>query len=257
MFRRIIELLVRERHIKRRLPERYHGASLYVTGDAQLKYLKPTEEAFDTELLAVIDEHIKEDSIVWDVGANVGVFTVCSAAMASKGYVLAIEADIWLAHLIQKSLALPENVKLKAEVLPCAVSDKAGVSKFLVANRGRASNCLESVNGRSQAGGYREKVLVPTCTLDSLMPHFPHPTFIKIDVEGAEVLVLSGALEILKTVRPTIYIEVGEEAAATVSSLLTQADYLVFDGAKPLKSQTPLNSCPFNALAIPREKHNP
>ena len=92
--------------LKRRLPSRFRHTPLYVTPDSQLKYLKYGEDAFDAALLKIIDEYICEDSVVWDIGANVGVFSLGAASIAKKGSVLAVEADTWLASLISKSLLL-------------------------------------------------------------------------------------------------------------------------------------------------------
>jgi len=254
MLRSIVEKLSRGKYIKRRLPYRFGRIPLYVSPDAQLKYLKPGENAFEADLLKIIDEHIQEDFVVWDIGANVGVFSFSAASVARKGKVLAVEADIWLAQLINKSLKISENSRLNMQVLPCAISNRNGAASFLIAKRGRASNTLEVAGGRSESGGIRETVTVPTLTLDTLMEFFGSPSFIKIDVEGAEAMVLGGANRLLSEIRPTIYIEVGKESNAAVTSILKNADYVIFDGSIPIHQQHPINSCVYNSLAKPREK---
>jgi FkbM family methyltransferase len=227
-----------------------------VSPDARLYYLKPGSDAFDTELMEIVDEHVREDSVVWDIGANVGEFAFAAASVAKKGSVLAVEADIWLAQLIRKSLLLKENCGLSIQVLPSAIADRNGVATFLIANRGRASNTLEAVGGRSQTGGIRERVTVPTLTLDTLLDFFNPPTFIKIDVEGAEAMVLNGASRLLTEICPTIYIEVGIEANEEITSIFRRNSYELFDGSKPIREQQPAGSCPFNTLAVPQEKLN-
>jgi hypothetical protein len=105
-------------------------------------------------------------------------------------------------------------------------SDRNGVATFLIASRGRASNSLEVAGGgRSQSGGVREKVTVPTLTLDTLLDYFSYSTFLKIDVEGAEAFVLKGAKRLLSEIRPTIYIEVGSEQVKEVTKILIESDY--------------------------------
>jgi FkbM family methyltransferase len=257
MLRLLLERLVREKHLKRRLPLRFGRTPLYVSPDAQLKFLKPGDGAFDSELLSIISEHIREDSVVWDIGANVGVSSFAAASTAKKGTVLAVEADIWLAQLIMKSLRLKENQALNIRVLPCAVSDRNGVASFLIASRGRASNALETTGTRSQSGGIREKTTVPTLTLDTLLEFFDSPSFVKIDIEGAEAMALRGAGRLLSEVRPIIYIEVGAEANEAVTSILCKAGYVLFDGSVPTKEQAPIDCCAYNTLAMPREKTQP
>ena len=254
MLRSLLERISREKFLKRRLPLRFGRTPLYVSPDAQLKYLNLGERAFDSELLSIVSEHIHEDSIVWDIGANVGVLAFAAASIARKGTVLAIEADIWLAQLISKSARLRENRALHIRVLPCAVSDRNGIAAFLVASRGRASNALEITGARSQSGGIREKTVVPTLTLDTLLEFFSAPTFVKIDIEGAEAIALRGAGRLLSDARPVFYIEVGAGTNEAVTSILSSAGYVLFDGSMPVSKQVPLDHCAYNTLAMPREK---
>ena len=248
--RTLIERLARGKMLKRRLPARFKSTPLYVSPDAQLKYIVPGAAAFDAELLEVVGHCVKPDSIVWDVGANIGVFALAAASLATRGNVLAVEADIWLAQLIKKSASLPKNRGLKLQVLPVALSDKIGVATFMIAKRGRASNYLKGADARSQTGGVRDQVLVPTLTLDALLDEFEPPTLVKIDVEGAESAVLRGGAQLLQKVRPTIYIEVGSDTNADVTRTLLDHDYLLFDGA----TRAPMEQCAFNTIATPREQ---
>lgn len=253
MIRSIIEKFSRGHSFKRRLPLEFRCTPLYVSPDAQLKYLKIGVEAFDVELLRIVREHVREDSNVWDVGANIGVFAFAAASIAMKGSTLAIEADNWLVQLMRKSLLLKDNVSLNIQILSSAVSDRNGIATFLIANRGRASNCLQVAGGRSQAGGIREKVTVPTLTLDTMLEFFSPPNFVKIDVEGAEAMVLKGASRLLSEIRPTIYIEVEGASKNEVTAILKNNSYELFDGSKPLKEQRPLSLCTFNTVAISKE----
>jgi FkbM family methyltransferase len=249
--RTIIERLSRDRSFKRSLPRRFAPTTLYVSPDSQLKYLKPGEGAFDAELLRVIDEHLREDSTVWDVGANVGVFAFGAASVAKRGSTLAVEPDLWLVALLRKSRALRSNQGLNLSILPAAISDRNGFATFMIARRGRASNALQSAGGRSQAGGARDTVTVPTLTLDTLLEFAPSPSFVKIDVEGAEASVLRGATRLLRDIRPTIYIEVGSEHSAEVGALLTANNYRMFDGGQAVGDRQPLGACAYNTLALP------
>lgn len=251
MIRRLIERLARGRAFRRRLPADVGGADLLVSPDAQLKYMRPGAAGFDEDLLRVVREHVRPESRVWDIGANVGVFAFAAAGLAVRGDVVAVEADPWLAQLIRRSIRLPRNASLRVRVLSAAVSDRNGVADFHIAARGRASNSLAAAGGRSQAGGAREILTVPTITLDTLLESLPAPDLVKIDVEGAELMVLRGATRLLEEVRPTLYIEVGTDLAAEVAALLRQADYTLHDGAKPHAASTPSDSCHFNTLAIP------
>lgn len=253
MLRSLLEKWSRNRSIKRKLPREFGSTPLFVSPDAQLKYLKLGRNAFDPMLLKLVEEEIGDGMNVWDIGANVGVFTLASASYAKDVKVLAVEADIWLAHLINSSKQLSENRHLDISVLPAAVSDVTGISCFKIASRGRASNALAEVGGRSQMGGVRDEVQVPTVTLDGLLDYFPSPNIVKIDVEGAEGMVLKGGHRLLKDVRPVIIIEVGQKITHEVSEILHSNNYKIYDATvtKDMRSELPV--CPFNAIAVPIE----
>ena len=198
LLRKLAERLNREKAFIRKLPSEFLDTPLSVSPDAQLKHLKPGAEAFDKDLFDLVSEHITKDDVVWDIGANVGVFAFAAASVVGPtGYVLAIEPDIWLANLIQKSARLRANQELSLDVSPAAITDNCGIETFLVASRGRASNALAKVGGRTQMGGSCERNLVPAFTLDDLVQASAKPNFIKIDVEGAEVSVLRGGQRVL------------------------------------------------------------
>ncbi len=69
-------------------------------------------------------------------------------------------------------------------------------------------------------GGVRYTQYVPTLTLDSLLHSFSPPQLIKIDVEGAEELVLQGATKVLTVCRPSVYLEVGSQQARSLLQFL-------------------------------------
>ena len=247
MIRRLAERLARGRILRRTILVAGQRVPIHISPDAQLKYLKPGARAFDADLLVLAEQHLSADAVVWDVGANVGTFAVAAAAVAQRGQVFAIEADIWLAGLLRRTAAEPAYGG-RIQVVPCAVAATAGVARFVIAARGRASNALEISGGRSQMGGVREVVLVPTLSLDTLLESLPPPDFVKIDVEGAELAVLQGAARLLRKVRPKVYIEVDESLAEEVYALFAGHGYAALD---PTDSR-PLERCIENTLFVPR-----
>ncbi len=246
--RTIVERLSRGKVIKRSITVNGKSVPLLVSPDAQLKYLKFGVGAFDQDLINISEKYLVENSNVWDVGANVGVFTFAASSVAHKGTVVSIEADIWLANLLRKT-AMFKEYSNNICVLPTAISNMNSVASFMVAARGRASNALEVAGGRSQMGGVREKQYVPTLTLDTLLNTFPPPDFVKIDVEGAELLVLQGADNLISKVRPKFYIEVGSNVSSEILNIFQSAGYGAYD---PYGNKL-TDSCAPNTLFIPEE----
>lgn len=213
MIRSLLEKLARNKMVQRTLP---NGAKLYVSPDAALQYLKP---AFGQDLTEIAKQYIDESSVVWDVGANCGVFSFSSI---NAREIVAFEADPFLCHMMLLSNTLNDN---KVNVVTAAIANDTKVVQFNIAKRGRCSNFITEHKGRSQAGGVRYSFSVPTMTLDSMLETFSPPTFLKIDVEGAELDTLKGAQKVLKDARPLIFLEAGRQHQEQCRQILEDAGY--------------------------------
>ena len=87
--------------LRRHLPKQFQSLPLYVSPEAGLRYWRWGVETADPMLFRMVRELVRPGSVVWDVGANVGLFSFSAAALAGPGgFVLAIEPDVWLAHLL-------------------------------------------------------------------------------------------------------------------------------------------------------------
>lgn len=252
MFRRLIERLAHGRSFRRRLPSAFGSRPIYVTPDSALGYLKPRWNPSALQLMSVANRFVVPGSNVWDIGCNVGVFTIAAAHRAGlNSEVLAVEPDPFLAYLMQCSLLHRDNRDLHISVLCQAVSSSIGLARFLISAHGRSQNALEQSCRGLQGNAIRLAQYVPTTTLDALLAHFRIPSFIKVDVEGAEALVLEGAEKVLSECRPIFYIEVGSEQRDNVAGILKQHRYRIFDG--DATDGCEMDGCPWNTLAVPAE----
>lgn len=250
--RAFIERLSRNVVLKRRLPSKNGSLPLFVSPGASLRFWWPGLQHADPVLLEVASRFVHQGAVVWDIGANVGLFAFAAAAQAGEhGKVLAVEPDLWLASLMRRSQRLPENVGLKLEILQAAVCDAIGTTRFTVARRGRAASHLSAVRGSTQAGGMAEERWVPAVTLDGLLGEHGAPEFVKIDVEGAEQLVLNGAQRLLSECRPAIYCEVSAECQEGVTASLRARGYKLYDPQIDPALASPLDHAVWNTLALP------
>ena len=133
-------------------------------------------------------------------------------------------------------------------MLPAAVADDLGVARFHIARRNRATSHLDGF-GTSQTGGSRATELVLTVTLDWLAARFPMPAVVKIDVEAAELKVLTGGASVLRTL-PTIICEVAARNAASAGDFLAVHGYTLYDAELPAAERTPEAAAFPNTLAI-------
>jgi FkbM family methyltransferase len=234
------------------LPKKYGNVPLFVSPGASLRFWRPGLQHADPLLLEVAHRFVRPKAVVWDIGANVGLFAFAAAVQTrGQGKVLAVEPDPWLVELMKRSLLLPENRGLNLEIVQAAVCDAVGVAPFALAARGRAASHLAVVRGSSQAGGVEREILVPTVTLDSLLGTHSPPDFLKIDVEGAERLVLDGGPRLLGDCRPAIYCEVSAECNEGVTTVLRKYGYALYDPhADPALAQ-PLGKATWSTLALP------
>jgi len=252
MLRLLLERLSRGVVLKRRLPSEFGGLALFVSPDASLKYWRRDLRNTDSALLDAAKFLVDPGDVVWDVGANIGLFSFASAGLAgAAGQVLAIEPDPWLSDLLRRSVDLNGNSGCSVHVLPVAIGDQMGEAVLNIARRGRATSYISGHEPSTQTGGVRSCVRVKSVTLDGLLDHWAAPSVVKIDVEGAEVSVLCGAQKLLRDSRPKILCEVSKENRDEATSILRTAKYELFDAARPLRGAAPLAQCAWNTIALP------
>ena len=187
----------------------------------------------DTLELTLLQSWLERDDAVIDAGANLGVYAIAAAQkLGSEGRVVAIEPSRMLADCIANSARL---LGLDAiTVLSCCVGERVGDTEFFVANDGRPT-CEQS---RSVAPEFRQdyqRTSVPMLTFDAVIQaHFAGPVaFIKLDIEGAELLALRGATALLAAPDPPLWlVEINPRAlsrfraaAADVTAFFPSADY--------------------------------
>lgn len=211
-----------------------NGQRIWVSPSAGLRFLFRRMKDVDPQLLDST-KHVQPGDVVWDIGANLGLFTFSVAQKASL--VLAVEPDVAMVHLLQKSGG--NNVR----VLQLAVGERVGSRRFHIARRSRAANHLEGY-GSTQTGGTSEVKEIQAVTLDWLAERFPLPNVIKIDVEGAEREVFKGC-SFLSRHRPVIICEVYPDSVETITDLLHVHRYQIYDG------DTPVSRAGWNTIAIP------
>src|ERR1700733_11552803 len=108
--------------VRRRLPPPFASARIYVSTEGGLRYLARTMAEVDPALLRLAAEVVGPGDTVWDIGANMGLFSFAAAVAAGpSGRVLAVEADTDLAGQLCRSAA--DNARhASVDVLPAAVS---------------------------------------------------------------------------------------------------------------------------------------
>jgi FkbM family methyltransferase len=151
-------------------------------------------------------------AVFWDVGANIGFYSWFVRQRSSVRQVVMFEPDPTNYGLIMRTIQ--RNAISDCTALNIALADCDGDSTFLVDRASGACGSLEAVSQRrdehSMQYAYQttETATCRTATVDDLIAGgVPPPELIKIDVEGAEHLVLAGAESCLARQRPALIIE--------------------------------------------------
>ena len=251
MVRGMIENFTRDWVIRRRLSADFSSAPIHVTPSAGLRYLFRPMNSVDPSLLELAREFVAAGTVVWDVGANVGLFSFAAASLAGPdGHVVALEPDAWLVQLLRRSALEQPSGSAPVQVIPAAVASHVSIRTLCLATRSRAANYLAEF-GTTQTGGSREQQSVVAVTPDWLMESLPAPSVVKIDVEGAELEVLKGAHRLIETVRPVVLCEVIPPSEAGVTAFFKAHNYQIFNGEDPARERLPLLASPWSTLAVP------
>ncbi|HXU38816.1 MAG TPA: FkbM family methyltransferase [Blastocatellia bacterium] len=205
----------------------------------------------DCVLFNLAREFVHKDNVVWDVGANVGLFAFSAAYLAgANGLVVALEPDEWLVQLLRRSSRAQSPVCAPVHAVPAAVAEAVDLRTFHIAARSRATNSLKGY-GSTQTGGVAEEQIVVTVTLDWLSERYALPDVLKIDVEGAELEVLRGAEVLLERKRPIVLCETSGETSSEVTKLLLKKGYRIYNGEIPKGERKELRAAPWTTIALP------
>jgi FkbM family methyltransferase len=170
---------------------------------------------YEREKQKFIARTVRPNSIFYDVGANVGIYSLLASMLVGAGRVFAFEPVPRNIRFLNEHLRL--NRVTNVEVVPVAISDTVGVAHFDVEETGYMGHLTNQ-------GG----VSVQTESLDSLVlgGKISPPDYIKMDVEGAELLALRGATETFRQYRPSLFLAThGHDVHTECWRLLQSWDY--------------------------------
>ncbi len=132
--------------------------------------------------------YLRSDDVFYDVGANIGVFTVLASVVR--------DADCVAFEPVPETFSyLQENIRIngspsRIELLNQGVGKEKGMLRF-TSNEGATNHALAADEQSDSA------IELPVVTLDDVVDARKSPTVLKVDVEGFEHDVLAGAKQLL------------------------------------------------------------
>lgn len=182
-----------------------------------IRFIKGTYEPKKAE---AIQQTVRANDIVYDIGAHVGYFSVLmSDIVGCGGHVIAFEPRKLNRGYLEKHVAV--NRCDNIQVMSKAVGDHTGPAK-LETRTGTGTGFISDAGDES----------VEITSIDELVESgaLPAPNYLKIDVEGGEMAVLRGARKVVEKQRPRMIIEThGDKLDAECRKLLTEWGYEMRD----------------------------
>lgn len=183
--------------------------------NALSKYRVDTFSTKEPETLEWIDG-IPQGSVIWDIGANVGLYT-CYAAKARGCRVFAFEPSVFNLEVLARNIFVNGLTEL-VTIIPLPLSDKLaiGTLNMTTAVWGGAMSTFAQAYGHD--GQPMSKAFeYPTVGLSMVdavtLLKIPQPGYIKMDVDGIEHLILKGGAPILRGVKGVL-IEINDKFTA-------------------------------------------
>lgn len=136
-------------------------------------------------------QSMPKGSVLWDIGANVGGYSVWAGVRGIQVYSFEPEAENYA--LLCRNLSLN---KLPCNAYPLAITNSLMVDSLKLSQRGLGGSC----HSFGESGDVTQGAV--GMTIDSLVAMgIPKPDFIKIDVDGIEPKIIEGAKHTLKSVK--------------------------------------------------------
>lgn len=149
-------------------------------------------------------QHLQRGDHVLDVGSNLGYYLLLAArAVGPAGRVLGFEPAPDVFTILERNVARSGLTNIR--VFPWAISNQSKAVEFFGSEIPSWGSLIREEN-LLQA----RPTTVPAKRLDDLLDEFPefHPTVLRMDVEGGEMMALEGAQHLLQKYKPRIFVEI-------------------------------------------------
>jgi FkbM family methyltransferase len=175
---------------------------------------------YEPHVTKVFKDIVKPDSVILDIGANVGYFSVLGASLAPRGKVYAFEPDPGNYRRLVANIYL-NGYQGRVEHANMAVGDKAGEILLTNLDAGNAGGRLTVDNAgqvESLFGKDFAYTVVPCVSLDERLGD-QKVDVIKIDIEGYEPKAFAGMKRIISENRPDILSEFSPSNLANIGGM--------------------------------------
>jgi FkbM family methyltransferase len=164
---------------------------------------------YEPAVAQALCEHLHEGETFWDIGANIGWFSVFARnVVGSTGRVVSFEPSPEVFEILSSNAKIVGGIT----TIRAGLGNADELRLFAAQGKSSSSSFVEKVtemNVRFNPAVPIQKIEVEIRKIDSLVKEWrSEPSLLKIDVEGFELEVLRGATDLLSRRQPTFIIEV-------------------------------------------------
>jgi FkbM family methyltransferase len=195
---------------------------LYPAGDRPIGRALSLAGEFARPEVEFLGEQLPADGVMYDIGANLGTVAIPIARYRPKARIYAFEAQQGIHKLLSRNVGL--NGLTNVQTFPWAVGEIDGSVDFPAPPLTSVGN----FGGVGRDAKISMTAPVPMKRLDSL-EGMPPPNLLKIDVEGFDLEVVQGGLELLRKHKPVVFYESLRPAkTAELNALMLAEGYRLF-----------------------------
>jgi len=164
---------------------------------------------YEAAELRMMGKFLNKDSVVLDIGANIGWNCLNLARYVPQGRVIAFEPMKKIFCYLKKNIRL-NNIK-NVRLHNFGFSDKKGILEFYYDPKISIATSLRNLHNDKS----KQKISCRVrCLDDFISGKSLQVSFIKCDVEGAELFVIRGAIETVKNMKPVLFLEMSRKWSA-------------------------------------------
>ena len=207
------------------VPIDYGNGELKIVCDSPVELsMRARPKHKEPELVEWIEATVRRGDVFYDIGANIGAYSLIAASVAEGGaQVVAIEPSLMNFERLARNIML-NKLEKRITPIPVAMTDRTGLDRLTMSSltEGAAFNFLQrftdghalSSEVASKVGDGSRSIGTLAMSLDDLIGTFdlPVPTLLKIDIDGFENQLFEGATRTFENPRVRgVFIELSRD----------------------------------------------
>lgn len=231
MIKKLVQLLP---HIlyTRFLNTYHHHRSLMRVGGINIRMtsgIRKNSAQKEPETIAWINS-FSQNTIFYDVGANVGAYSLYAAKKGATKRIYAFEPGVPTFEILMKNVETNHVSDVVIPIIsPLDKNSKFDVFNYSTNHKGGSQNLFGTTNDQNgEQVVVKQRHGVIGVSIDDMVTIYglEAPDYLKIDVDGNDLEILKGAVKVLEKYKPEIYIEYNaKKSTRDISDFLSVYNY--------------------------------